>query len=159
MKQPDNHEFVAAWEPWKSVLGGIIMTYAVRYYTKTGNTKRLAQAIAKELGVEALPISEPVGEAVDYLFLGNSYYAFNIDPEVKKFVASLDKNKVGKIVNFGSAALLNSTYKKVKEEADKVGIAMDEKEFHCKGEFKGIHKGRPNEEDVAAAVQFAKQYK
>lgn len=135
------------------------MTYAVRYYTKTGNTKRLAQAIARELGVEALPISEPVGEAVDYLFLGNSYYAFNIDPEVKKFVASLDKNKVGKIVNFGSAALLNSTYKKVKEEADKVGIAMDEKEFHCKGEFKGIHKGRPNEEDVAAAVQFAKQYK
>ena len=72
-------------------------------------------------------------------------------------MASLDKNKVGKIVNFGSAALLNSTYKKVKEEADKVGIAMDEKEFHCKGEFKGIHKGRPNEEDVAAAVQFAKQ--
>lgn len=135
------------------------MTYAVRYYTKTGNTKRLAEAMAKELGVEALPISEPVGEAVDYLFLGNSYYAFNIDPEVKKFVASLDKNKVGKIVNFGSAALLNSTYKKVKEEADKAGIAMDEKEFHCKGEFKGIHKGRPNEEDVAAAVQFAKQYK
>ena len=36
------------------------MTYAVRYYTKTGNTKRLAEAIAKELGVEALPISEPV---------------------------------------------------------------------------------------------------
>ena len=135
------------------------MTYAVRYYTKTGNTKRLAEAMAKELGVEALPISEPIREAVDYLFLGNSYYAFNIDPEVKKFVASLDKNKVGKIVNFGSAALLNSTYKKVKEEADKVGIAMDEKEFHCKGEFKGIHKGRPNEEDVAAAVQFAKQYK
>ena len=51
------------------------MTFAVRYYTKTGNTKRLAEAIAKELGVEALPISEPVNEAVDYLFLGNSYYA------------------------------------------------------------------------------------
>ncbi len=53
------------------------MTYAVRYYTKTGNTKRLAEAMAKELGVEALPISEPVNERVDYLFLGNSYYAFN----------------------------------------------------------------------------------
>ncbi|MBO6240506.1 MAG: flavodoxin [Butyrivibrio sp.] len=135
------------------------MTYAVRYYTKTGNTKKLAEAIAKELGVEALPISEPVNETVDYLFLGNSYYAFNIDPEVKSFVTSLDKEKVGKIVNFGSAALLNSTYKKVKEAADKAGIAMDEKEFHCKGEFKGIHKGRPNESDIAAAVQFAKQYK
>jgi flavodoxin len=135
------------------------MTYAVRYYTKTGNTKRLAEAIAKELGVEALPISEAIEEPVDILFLGNSYYAFNIDPEVKAFVGSLDKNKVGKIVNFGSAAMLNSTYKKVKAEADKVGIPMDEKEFHCRGEFKGIHKGRPNQDDVDAAVQFVKQYK
>ena len=135
------------------------MKIAVRYYTKTGNTKRLADAIAEELGVKALPISEPVSEKVDILFLGNSYYAFNIDPEVRNFVAALDKEKVGKIVNFGSAAMLNSTYKKVKSEADKVGIPMDEKEFHCKGEFKGIHKGRPNAEDIAAAVKFVKQYK
>ena len=86
------------------------MRFAVRYYTKTGNTKRLAEAIANELGVEALPISEPVKEQVDFLFLGNSYYAFDIDAEVKQFVTSLDKNMVGKIVNFGSAAMLNSTY-------------------------------------------------
>ena len=132
------------------------MSFAVRYYTKTGNTKRLADAIAKELGVEALPISEPVTEKVDILFLGNSYYAFNIDPEVRNFVASLSKDKVGKIVNFGSAALLNSTYKKVKAEADKVGVPMDEKEFHCKGEFKGLHKGKPDAEDLSAAAAFAK---
>ena len=135
------------------------MTYAVRYYTKTGNTKKLADAVAKELGVEAQPISVPVTEKVDLLFLGNSYYAFSIDPEVKNFVASLDKELVGKIVNFGSAAMLNSTYKKVKAVADKAGIAMDEKEFHCKGEFKGVHKGRPNEEDLKAITEFAKQYK
>lgn len=135
------------------------MTYAVRYYTKTGNTRRLAEAAAKELGVEALPISEGISEPVDILFLGNSYYAFNIDPEVKQFVGSLDKDKVGRIVNFGSAAMLNSTYKKVKAEADKAGIAMDDKEFHCKGEFKGIHKGRPNEEDLKAIADFVRQYK
>ena len=135
------------------------MTFAVRYYTKTGNTRKLADAIAKELGVEALPISEKVTEPVDVLFLGNSYYAFNIDPEVRSFVSSLDKEKVGKIVNFGSAAMLNSTYKKVKAEADKAGIAMDEREFHCKGEFKGIHKGRPNDDDLKAAQDFAKQFK
>ena len=135
------------------------MKYAVRFYTKTGNTKKLAEAIAKELGVEALPISEPVTEKVDALFLGNSYYAFSIDPEVRKFIASLDKDLVGKIINFGSAAMLNSTYKKVKAEAAKVGIAMDEREFHCKGEFKGIHKGRPNDEDLKAAAVFAKEIK
>ncbi|MBR0229082.1 MAG: flavodoxin [Clostridia bacterium] len=135
------------------------MKAAVRYYTKTGNTKRLAEAMADALGVQALPITEPVTEKVDVLFLGNSYYAFTIDPEVRAFIRSLDKNKIGKIVNFGSAALLNSTYKKVKAEAEKAGIPMDEREFHCKGEFKAMHKGRPNSEDLAAAAAFAKSLK
>jgi len=133
------------------------MKVAVRYYTKTGNTKRLAEAVAKALGVEALPLSEPVEERVDLLFLGNSYYAFSIDPEVRDFIRSLNKYKVGKLVNFGSAAMLNSTWKKVKAEADKAGIPMEEREFHCKGEFKGIHKGRPNADDLKAAAAFASQ--
>ena len=111
------------------------MKIAVRYYTKTGNTKRLAEAVAEAVGVKALPISEPVTEQADILFLGNSYYAFSIDPEVRSFIRSLDKNMVGRIVNFGSAAMLNSTLKKVKTEADKVG---------------------PNEDYLKAAKEFAK---
>ena len=133
------------------------MKIAVRYYTKTGNTKRLAEAVAKAVGSQALPISTPVEEPVDILFLGNSYYAFTIDPEVRSFICSLAKSKVGKIVNFGSAAMLNSTYKKVKAEAEKMGIPVDEREFHCRGEFKGIHKGRPNAEDLQNAAAFAKK--
>ena len=132
------------------------MKIAVRYYTKTGNTKRLAEAIGKAVGAAALPVSSPITEPVDVLFLGNSYYAFTIDPEVRNFVRGLDKNMVGKIVNFGSAAMLNSTYKKVKAEADKAGIPMDEREFHCKGEFKGLHKGKPDESDMREAADFAR---
>ncbi len=132
------------------------MKAAVRYYTRTGNTRRMAEAVAEAIGTEALPLSSPVNEPVDVLFLGNSYYAFNIDPEVRDFISRLDAGKVGRIVNFGSAAMLNSTFKKVKAEADKAGITMDEREFHCKGEFKGLHKGRPNADDLAAAAAFAK---
>ena len=135
------------------------MKFAVRYYTKTGNTKKLAEAMAKALGVEALPISAGISEPVDILLLGNSYYAFSIDPEVRRFIRSLDRSKVGRIVNFGSAARLNATWKKVKAEADKAGIPMAEREFHCRGEFKGIHKGRPNSEDLAAAAAFAESLK
>ena len=137
--------------------GGEKMKVAVRYYTKTGNTKRLAEAVAEAVGVQALTIETPVTEQVDILFLGNSYYAFTIDPEVRNFILSLDKGKVGKIVNFGSAAMMNSTWKKVKAVADKVGIPMDEREFHCKGEFKGLHKGKPDEEDCKAAADFARK--
>jgi flavodoxin len=130
---------------------------AVRYYTKTGNTKKLAEVVAGAVGVEAHPISTPLTEPVDILFLGNSYYAFSIDPEVRTFVRSLDKEMVGKIVNFGSAAMLNSTYKKVKAEADRAGIPMDAREFHCRGEFKGIHKGKPDASDLDAAKEFARK--
>ena len=115
--------------------------------------KRLRRRSARRL-----PIGCPVDEPADILFLGNSYYAFTIDPEVRKFIASLDKSKVGRIVNFGSAAMLNSTYKKVKAEAAKVGIPVDDREFHCKGEFKGIHKGKPDETDLAAVAAFAKSF-
>lgn len=132
------------------------MTYAVRYYTQTGNTKRLAEAIAAELGVQALPISAPITEKVDVLFLGNSYYAFTIAPEVREFVAGLDKAKVGKIINFGTAAMMNSTYKKVRSVAATKDIPVLDREFHCKGEFKGMNKGRPNEDDLKAARVFVK---
>ena len=134
------------------------MKTAVRYYTKTGNTKRLAEAIAGALNVEALPLSAPITEPVDLLFLGNSYYAFTIDPEVRGFIRTLDKTKVGRIVNFGSAAMMNSTWKMVKAEADKAGIPMEKREFHCKGEFKGLHKGKPDAEDLKAAAAFAKSF-
>ena len=132
------------------------MKAAVRYYTKTGNTKRLAESVAKAAGTEAYPLSTPIDEHVDILFLGSSYYAFSIDPEVRSFIRSLDKDKVGNIAVFGSAAMLKSTYKKVKAEADKLGIPVDQREFHCKGEFKGMHKGKPDEADLAEAAKFAK---
>ena len=133
------------------------MRVEVRYYTKTGNTKRLAEAVAKAVGVEALPIDVPVTEKTDILFLGNSYYAFSIDPEVRAFISSLDKDKVGKIVNFGSAAMMNSTIKKVRAEASKIGIPVDSSEFHCKGEFKGIHKGKPDDSDLKNLSEFARR--
>ena len=135
------------------------MKYAVRYYTKTGNTQRLAEAIAAELDIHAYPISKPIDEKVDVLFLGNSYYAFTIDPEVRDFVSKLSKDKVGKIINFGTAAMMKSTYKKVRSVADTVGIPVLDKEFHCKGEFKGMNKGRPDQNDIKAAREFAASIK
>ena len=53
--------------------------------------------------------------------------------------------------------MLNSTLKKVKAEAVRVGIPVDAREFHCRGEFKGIHKGKPDENDLKAAAAFARK--
>ena len=61
------------------------MKTAVRYYTQTGNTKKLADAIAAELGVEAKSIDTPLEEDVDVLFLCNSVYWAGVDGKVKQF--------------------------------------------------------------------------
>lgn len=132
------------------------MKIAIRYYTKTGNTKKLAEAIAQTVGCEAKTVDEPLTEDVDILFLGSAVYAAGIDEAIKDFIKNITVN-VGEVVNFSSAALLESTYKQVKNEVEAKGIKMSEDEFHCRGAFKLIHRGRPNEKDLNDAQEFAKR--
>jgi len=132
------------------------MKIAIRYYTKTGNTKKLAESIANVVNVEAKTVDEPLTEDVDILFLGSAVYAAGIDKKVKEFIKNIDVN-VGSVVNFSSAALIESTYKQVKSEVEKKGLNMSEDEFHCRGAFKFVHRGRPNEDDLKDVQEFAKR--
>ncbi len=129
----------------------------VRYYSKTGNTKKLADAIAAAVGVKAKSVEEPFDGKADILFLGSSVYAAGVDEAVKKFVSSLDKTGVKNVVNFSTAAILPSTFGQIRKLLDAKGITLDTKEFHCRGEFKIMHKGRPNSEDIASAQKFARE--
>ena len=131
------------------------MNIAVRYYTRSGNTKKLADAVAKTASVEAKDITNPLAEKADILFLGCSYYAFDVDEAVKRFITE-NKDNIGKIVCFGTSAMMKSMKKPVKKVADTVGVAIADEEFHCRGEFAKIHKGRPNEKDLADVSAFAK---
>ncbi len=130
------------------------MKTAVRYYSRGGNTKKLADAVAQAVGTEALDLSAPLEEYVDVLFLGSSIYAGKPDQAVKEYITS-NAEKIGSIANFSSAAAKKSTYAGVKEAADAKGIKMIEDQFFCNGSFLFMHKGRPNEEDLKAVKEFA----
>ena len=132
------------------------MKIAIRYYTKTGNTKKLAEAIGSAINVEANTVDEPLTEDVDILFLGSAVYAAGIDKRVKEFIENIDVN-VGKVVNFSSAALIESTYSQVKKQVEQKGLKMSEDEFHCRGAFKFVHRGHPDETDLKNAQEFAKR--
>ena len=132
------------------------MKAAVRYYTKTGNTKKLCDAIAQAIGTEAKSVDVPLEEETEVLFLGNSVYAANIDKEVKDFVEA-NKDKIGCLVNVSTAALIEGTYSRMSKLCRELGIEIDERDFHCKGSFKFMHKGRPDEQDLADAAAFAKE--
>ena len=132
------------------------MKIAIRYYTKTGHTKQLAEAISSVTNVEAKTVDHELTEDVDILFLGSAVYAAGIDSRVKDFIKNINVN-VGEVVNFSSAALIESTYKQVKKEVEAKGLKMSEDEFHCRGAFKLVHRGRPNEEDLNNVKEFAKR--
>lgn len=130
------------------------MKTAIRYYSKTGNTKKLADAISQAAGIPAGTVEQPITEPVDVLFLGSAVYAAGVDNKVKTFISALDKDKVKKVVNFSTAALLPSTYKQVKQLLEQKGIPVDEREFHCRGSFKMLHRGRPDTEDLKRVQEF-----
>ncbi len=78
---------------------------AVRYFSKSGHTKKIADAIAKAAGCDAKAIPAPINEPVDILFLGSSVYWAGISAEVKNYIKSLDKTKIGKVVVFSTSGL------------------------------------------------------
>lgn len=132
------------------------MNIAIRYYTKTGNTKKLADAIGEALGIGAETVDVPLTDAVDVLFLGSSVYAAGVDDKIKEFIQKLDTSKVKCVVNFSTAALLPSTYPQVSKLLAEKNIHLDKREFHCRGSFMFTHKGKPDENDLSAVKAFAK---
>ena len=78
------------------------MKTAVRYYSKLGNTKTIAEAIADGAGVEAVSITEEpeLGEYVDILFLGGAPYANIMAPQLREYAERLSADKVGRIALF-----------------------------------------------------------
>lgn len=132
------------------------MTAAVRYFSKTGNTKKLAEAVADAIGVEAKDITHPLEGDADVLFLCNSVYWNGVDGKVKAFLKA-PGHKIGKLVNVSTAAMKESTYKQIKTFAEGLGISVDKREFHCKGSFTVLHKGKPDQTDIANVKKFAKE--
>jgi flavodoxin len=132
------------------------MNIEVRYLSKSGNTKKLADAIAGELGITAKPITQTVPANTDILFLGGAVYWGGIDGELKKFIATLG-GKVKKVAVFSTAALAPSAYPQMRKLITAQHVTVLEKEFHCRGEFMKIHNGRPNAKDLRLAGQFARE--
>ena len=141
------------------------MKAAIRYYTKGGNTEKVALAISKATGLPAETIDVPLLEDVDILFLGSSVYGlflgssvygFDVDVQVKQFISNIDV-KVGKVVNFSTACLVKSTYKQVGKLLAEKNIPLAKEEYYCRGSFGPMHKGRPNQQDLQAAEAFARK--
>jgi flavodoxin len=133
------------------------MNVEVRYLSKSGNTKKVADAIASALAITAKPISQEIPANTDLLFLGGAVYAAGIDKQLKEFIHSIS-GKTKEVAIFSTSAILPSAYPQMKKVLESKGFIVAKDEFHCRGEFMKLHKGHPNGDDLSNAKQFARKF-
>ena len=104
------------------------MKTAVRYFSKLGNTEKIAQAIAEGAGVEAKSIVEEstLPEKVDILFLGGAPYANIMAPELKSYAEKLTPDLVGKVVLFTTSNWSRRTVMALKKLFKENGIPVED---------------------------------
>ena len=114
------------------------MKYAVRYASRGGNTRAVADEIAKKIDVKAERISEPLEEEVDVLFLGAGVWFASVTKDMKEYLAALDSDKIKQIVAFSTSGHLESAIKKITAAAKDKGIKVNEESFDLHLNMQGM---------------------
>ncbi len=136
------------------------MKAKVVYFSLTGNTKKVAEAIAGAAGCRAESAEKAeVNEVIDVLFIGAAVYAthdHNVNPEIRNFINRVKNGNVKKVVVFGTYAFGSSIEKLAQIARDK-GLSVAEENFTCKGKFFFFNRKAPGAEDLEKARAFAKR--
>lgn len=129
------------------------MKTAVRYYSRSGNTKAVAEAIAKAAGVSAVSVDSAeaaIQEPVDVLFIGGALYAYGIDSHLKVYLKTLKKSDAKKAVVFSTSWISKHAVDIIKKELGEKGIPAVDEIFYVKN--------RPNSEQLDQAAAFTKKF-
>lgn len=129
------------------------MHAAVRYFSRSGNTKLVADAIADAAHTQAVSADASdatLSEHVDVLFIGGALYAYGLDKHLRDYVRSLDASQVGKAVVFSSAWLSRHALDILRNELGARGIQVEERDFFVKN--------KANADQLEQARQFARSF-
>ena len=129
------------------------MNIAVRYYSRSGNTKAVAEAIAKAADVEAVSVDQDnaaISEPLDVLFVGGALYAYGIDNKLKEYLQTLKKEDAKKAVVFSTSWLSKHAIELIKKGLSEAGIPVTEEFYYVKG--------KPVEQQIKDAAAFARKF-
>ena len=128
------------------------MKNAVRYYSRSGNTRTAAEAIARAIGTDAVSVdsaSASLQEPVDVLFIGGALYAYGIDKHLKAYLGSLKKDQVKKAVVFSTSWISKHAIDLIKGELDRKGIPVEKETLYFRG--------KPGEKQLQDAANVARR--
>ena len=133
--------------------------FEVVYYSKMGNTKKVAEAIAVELGVTAEHVKAKEGLAKDsFVFLGSGCYASRPGRKLRKFIARNDFTG-RQVALFGTSGNGRGDEVRGMEKLLKPTGALIRGSFYCKGKMFLFNRGHPSNEELANAREFASEMK
>jgi flavodoxin len=132
--------------------------FEVVYYSMTGNTKKVAEAIATELDVAAENVKTKDKLAEDsFVFLGAGLYGPLRGWGLKRFIESNDFHG-RKVALFGTSGAGQGKELGALEEAATAEGAEVAGRFFCSGEFLFLVNHRhPNGKDLENARRFARE--
>lgn len=135
------------------------MNVKVVYHSETGNTKKIALAIADDFGVPAEEITDEMKiENVDVLFVGGFLKAFTLVKPVKKLLKSIDNPAKAKCVAvFSTSASGKGILKYAQKYIKNNGIIVCDEDFKCLGVYMKSNEGHPDIQDCEAAKAFAQK--
>ena len=129
------------------------MNIKVRYYSRSGNTKLLADAIAKGLNVEAISVdsnNSQIKDDTDILFVGGALYAYGLDKKLKQYLANIDGSKIKRAVVFSTSWLSKHSIELIKNHLRDKDINVDEEYIYAKN--------KPNDEFLKQVQSDVKKY-
>lgn len=129
------------------------MRAAVRYYSRSGNTKAVAEAIAEAAGVSAISVDASdaaIKEPVDVLFIGGALYAYGLDSHLKDYLKTLKKDDAKQAVVFSTSWISKHSIDLIKKALSEAGISVVSESFYVKN--------KPNDAQLKATADFARKY-
>ena len=84
------------------------MNVAIRYQSRGGHVKEIAQIISSGIDVEPISIDDPrarITKHVDVLFIGGALYSFRLDPAMEKYLKGSHCHRVWEFGAHSSSGL------------------------------------------------------
>lgn len=112
------------------------MNVAIRYQSRGGHVKEMAEIIAEGAEVEPISIDDPrapITEHVDVLFIGGALYKFALDPGMETYIKSIPEGMVDRAIVFGSSALTRRPVFLIQERVKARGATIHPSAMYMRG--------------------------
>lgn len=131
------------------------MSYQVIYFSRKGSTKKIADAIALELGVTAEDVKKAKLHKDSFIFLGSGCYGGKPGKHMTTFIENNDFTKRN-VALFGTSGGGDGKETEAMESMLKDKDAVVEGKYFCQGRFWFGNKDKPSNKDLDDAKKFTK---